>query len=80
MTYIFDDYKSIIHFFAGLITACIPFLNVIILLIYILYQLLEDEIVIRKIGDVQEFILGFIAGYTLQSTLKAILLKSGSFG
>lgn len=80
MTYIFDDYKSIIHFFAGLISACIPFLNVIIILIYILYQLSEDEPVIRKIGDIQEFILGFIAGYSVQSTIKAILLKNGSFG
>jgi len=73
MREIFDDLKSIIHFLLGLIVPIVPILNIIIILVFIVYQIKEDEILLYKIGDILEFILGFVTGVALKSTVLAIL-------
>lgn len=61
---IFDDWKSWLHFLAGLLCAFIPFL-IILTLIFMGYQIREEEEQITKIGDFVEFLFGFTVGLQL---------------
>lgn len=79
-TIIFDGLESIIHFFIGFLLPYIPILNIIILFLYVIYQVTEKENKIKKLGDFIELIIGYIAGVLVLKTLLLILLKSGFFG
>ena len=69
---VFDDLKSIFHFFLGFITPILPHLGLAIALIYFLYQSWEKEKIRSKKGDVLEFLTG--AGcWTLIKVMIAVL-------
>ena len=62
---IFDDKRSLFHFFAGAISALLGIFSIIPVLIFIIYQLLEEEEKINKIGDFVEFLLGYAYGLAI---------------
>lgn len=69
---IFDDLKSFFHFLLGFLVPFWGAYGLIIVVIYFLYQCLEKEKRINKIGDFIEFLTG-AGGWALVHTLMAIL-------
>lgn len=62
MHLIFDDKKSWWHAFLGVISGLVPFFGILILTIYIFYQIREKEDFIAKLGDFIEFLVGWVYG------------------
>jgi len=64
--YLFDDWRSIFHFILGMIVPLISkvslLLSVIVVSVYVIYQVLDEENAINTIGDIVEFMVGFMIG------------------
>jgi len=67
---LFDDKKSIAHTLLGFISAFTLVYSLIILLLFILYQIREREKGIYTLGDVMEFVIGYIYGLAVLVWLK----------
>jgi len=67
--YLFDDGKSIFHYILGFISAAIVpalwLISLIVFHIFLIYEVEEFENPIATLGDVIEFMCGFIAGIML---------------
>ena len=62
-TYLFDDGRSVGHAILGIISAIVPvYLGIPIIISYVVYEVKEPENPIATIGDIVEFIIGFIIG------------------
>ena len=62
---IFDDMRSLFHFFAGAISALLGIFSIIPIAIFTIYQLREEEEKINKLGDFVEFLLGYAYGLAI---------------
>lgn len=60
--YLFDDKRSIWHAFLGFLTAFTLAYGLVILLLYTIYQVREKEYPVATVGDVVEFLVGYIYG------------------
>jgi len=60
--YIFDDKRSLWHAFLGFISAFALVYSLLILLIYTIYEIREREKPTATLGDVTEFLIGYIYG------------------
>ncbi|ALM76472.1 hypothetical protein [Thermococcus barophilus] len=60
--YIFDDKRSIWHAFLGFISAFALVYSLLVLLIYTVYQIREKEKPVSTLGDIVEFLIGYIYG------------------
>jgi len=65
--FIFDDKKSFLHFAAGVIAAMTGVFSIFFILIFVLYQIKEEENDLNKIGDFIEFLLGYSYGLSVGS-------------
>jgi len=66
-TYLFDDKRSLGHALLGFISAIIPFhLGIIILISYTIYEIKEPENAVSTVGDLVEFIIGFMLGIMIK--------------
>lgn len=62
-TYLYDDRNSIIHSVLGFIIPFLPHLiGLLIFLIFLIYEVQEKENPISTVGDVVEFLCGFVLG------------------
>jgi len=62
-TYLYDDRNSIIHTILGFASALLPyFLGILVFLIYLIYEVREPENPVSTIGDVVEYLNGFVIG------------------
>jgi TctA family transporter len=59
---IWDDYFCVFHTGLGFVAGYVPILAPVIVLAFIAYQILEDENLDNKIGDLIEFVAGYILG------------------
>jgi len=59
---LYDDYLSVFHMGLGFVAGYVPILAPVIVLAFVTYQLLEDEDINAKIGDLIEFVAGYILG------------------
>jgi TctA family transporter len=62
---LYDDYASVFHTGLGFVAGYVPILAPVIVLAFIAYQILEDENLDNKIGDLIEFFVGYILGYMI---------------
>ena len=67
---IFDDTSSVIHAVLGLATAILKKIGLgiasaTIIVVYTVYQVLEREKDVNKLGDFIEFIVGYLIGEAL---------------
>lgn len=63
--YLFDDWNSVVHAVYGVIAALLVFkgygvISVILFFVYLVYELLEPERPVATVGDVVEFMVGYI--------------------
>lgn len=63
--YLFDDWRSVVHAVLGAICAIgvhleVGILSALAFLIFILYELPEPESPVATIGDVFEFVIGYL--------------------
>ena len=66
-TYLFDDKRSLWHAVIGCITGVIPYYFAIPVVIgYTLYEVREPEDPTATVGDMVEFIIGFIIGIVIR--------------
>jgi len=66
-TYLFDDKRSVGHATLGALAAIIPFyLGIIIVIGYTIYEVKEPENPVATVGDVVEFIVGFMIGVIIR--------------
>ena len=66
---VFDDKKSIFHFAAGAIAAMTGVFSIFLILIFVLYQIKEEESDLNKLGDFIEFLLGYAYGLAVRAGL-----------
>ena len=68
-TYLFDDKRSVGHAVLGFISAVAPApIAPIIIVGYVTYEVMELEDPVATVGDIVEFIVGFMIGTTLRWT------------
>ena len=60
--YLFDDKRSILHTVLGFLSAFTLAWGLLILVIFTVYEVREKEAPVATVGDVVEFILGYIYG------------------
>ena len=64
--YLFDDKRSIWHTMLGLLVAVLgkrmPVLGALGIIVYVIYEVIENEKAVSTVGDVIEFIIGFMVG------------------
>ncbi|NJE13872.1 hypothetical protein, partial [Thermococcus sp. LS2] len=68
--YIFDDKRSLWHTFLGFISAFTLAYSIVILLLFTLYQVREREKPTSTLGDVVEFVIGYVYGLAVLVWLK----------
>ena len=62
-TYLYDDRNSIIHSVLGFIVPFLPHLvGLIVFLVFLIYEVREPENPVSTVGDVVEFLNGFVLG------------------
>ncbi|WP_324735312.1 hypothetical protein VFC49_09200 [Thermococcus sp. SY098] len=76
--YIFDDKRSLWHAFLGFVSAFALIYSLLILLIYTVYQIREKEKPTATLGDIVEFLIGYIYGlavvvWWMYARLKGVL-------
>lgn len=60
--YLFDDRRSILHALLGFASAFLLAHGLLILLIYTVYEVRENETPVSTVGDVVEFLIGYVYG------------------
>lgn len=60
--YLFDDKRSVWHAFLGFLAAFTLAYGLVILLLYTIYQVREKEAPVATVGDVVEFLIGYVYG------------------
>ena len=66
-TYLFDDRRSLGHAALGFVSAIIPFyLGVVIVISYTVYEVREPENPVATVGDLVEFVVGFMLGVVVR--------------
>jgi len=66
-TYLFDDKRSLGHAVFGFISAIVPFwLGIIIIISYTIYEVKEPENAVSTVGDLMEFVVGFMLGIMIR--------------
>ncbi|CAI1492053.1 conserved protein of unknown function [Thermococcus nautili] len=60
--YLYDDKRSILHTVLGFASAFLLIYGLAVFLIYLVYEVREKEAPISTIGDVVEFLVGYVAG------------------
>ena len=66
-TYLFDDKRSVWHAVMGFISAVIPcYLGIPVIMGYAIYEVMEPENPVATVGDLVEFIIGFMIGVTIR--------------
>lgn len=60
--YLYDDKRSILHTVLGFLSAFTLAWGLLILVIFTVYEVREKEAPVATVGDVVEFILGYIYG------------------
>jgi len=64
--YLFDDKRSIWHAVLGMLVAVlgkrVPVLSVLGIIVYVIYEVIENEKAVSTVGDVIEFVIGFMIG------------------
>jgi len=63
--YLFDDKRSLGHALLGFLTAFTLTWGIVILLLYTLYEIREEESPVATVGDVVEFLIGYIYGLAM---------------
>jgi len=67
----FDDWKSLIHFFigfaAGLISLLSPPVTAILIIVFLSYQIVESKSKSELLSDLAEFFAGAAAGCVVSS-------------
>lgn len=63
--YLFDDWRSIFHGLYGVLGALLVFkgfgaISAIMFVIYLLYELSEQERPVATVGDVFEYVIGYL--------------------
>lgn len=58
----FDDKRSIFHAMLGFLTAFLLQFSLIVILAYVFYQVRERENPVATVGDVVEFLIGYVYG------------------
>ena len=76
--YLYDDKRSILHTLLGFLSAFTLAWGLVILVLYTLYEIQEKENPIATLGDVVEFIIGYVYGlavvvWVVYARLKGVL-------
>lgn len=59
--YLFDDWHSVIHAVFGFTVRFVPvWLRPVIIIVYVLYEVMEEENAVSTVGDVVEFLVGYV--------------------
>ena len=68
----FDDFLSLLHFSAALVSALLG-VDVSATIAYVFYQLLERERLGRKLGDLVEWLVGLLAGAAARYAVTVVM-------
>ena len=60
--YLFDDKRSLWHAFLGFASAFLLVYGLVVLVVYTAYQVRENEAPVATVGDVVEFLIGYVYG------------------
>ncbi|NJE04189.1 hypothetical protein [Thermococcus sp. MV11] len=60
--YLYDDRRSILHTVLGFASAFLLVYGLLVLVIYLVYEVREKEYPVATVGDVVEFLIGYIYG------------------
>ena len=64
--YLYDDWRSIFHTVLGFAVAMfgksIPIVGALFIIMYVVYEAVEKEKAMATVGDVVEFMIGFMIG------------------
>ncbi|AHL23874.1 hypothetical protein BD01_2287 [Thermococcus nautili] len=60
--YLYDDKRSVFHTVLGFASAFLLIYGLVVFISYLVYEVREKEAPISTIGDVVEFIIGYVAG------------------
>ena len=60
--YLYDDRRSVFHTVLGLASAFLLVYGLVFLLVYLVYEVREKERPVATVGDVVEFLIGYVAG------------------
>jgi len=60
--YLYDDRRSVLHSILGFASAFLLVYGLVILLIYLVYEVREKEAPVATVGDVVEFLVGYVYG------------------
>ncbi|GAB6102376.1 hypothetical protein JCM16138_15990 [Thermococcus atlanticus] len=60
--YLYDDKRSIFHSILGFASAFLLVYGLLVLVIFTVYEVREKEAPVATVGDVVEFLIGYVAG------------------
>ena len=60
--YLYDDKRSVLHTVLGFLSAFILVWGLLILVIFTVYEVREKEAPVATVGDVVEFLIGYVYG------------------
>ncbi|AIU70200.1 hypothetical protein TEU_07560 [Thermococcus eurythermalis] len=60
--YLYDDKRSVLHTVLGFASAFLLIYGLAVFLIYLVYEVREKEAPVATVGDVVEFLVGYVVG------------------
>jgi len=60
--YLFDDKRSVLHSILGFASAFLLVYGLVVFFIYLVYEVREKEAPVATVGDVVEFLIGYVIG------------------
>ena len=60
--YLYDDRRSVLHTVLGFASAFLLVYGLAVFLIYLVYEVREKEAPVATVGDVVEFLVGYVVG------------------
>jgi len=60
--YLYDDKRSVLHTVLGFASAFSLIYGLVIFLVYLVYEVREKEAPVATVGDVVEFLVGYVVG------------------
>ncbi|AFL94733.1 hypothetical protein CL1_0525 [Thermococcus cleftensis] len=60
--YLYDDKRSVFHTILGFASAFLLVYGLLVLVIYLVYEVREKEYPVATVGDVVEFLVGYVCG------------------